>query len=418
MELRPTGGFIGSVATVSVADGVMAPPVVQDVYTLDGQLKGHVDPPRPIRELLRQEHWYLRDSNWDPDFRKSGERAAWFYEKETGHAVDGVIAMTSSLFTQLLGVTGPIDLPDYNDRITKENFFGKALFYTKADFFPGSTQKKDFLGSLTTAMLGRLTSGSAPNTAAILQTMLAAIATGEIQFWFPDTNAQTISANAGWTGELTGPLPCESEASPCMPMRIALVESNMGVNKVNFFIKRTVKSRVNIGDEGAVAGTIAITYHNTSTGDAAIAGGGTYLVYLRAYLPPDALVASTTIDGEDIPPQDTRTNDHALPYRDSDETVDGSAVVSLAFTVPPGSARTVTIPYRRGLPVSFTQGKAEFAMVFRKQPGVVDTPLDLAIGYPGRWSTDAPTESFANIREVRYNTLLDATKTFVVKFKK
>ncbi|KKU82477.1 MAG: hypothetical protein UY10_C0032G0013, partial [Microgenomates group bacterium GW2011_GWA2_47_8] len=40
MELRPAGGFIGSIATLGIEDGFMETPVVQDVYALDGQLKG------------------------------------------------------------------------------------------------------------------------------------------------------------------------------------------------------------------------------------------------------------------------------------------------------------------------------------------------------------------------------------------
>ena len=74
----------------------MDPPQIQDVHVVDGQLKGHVDPPTPIKELLEQEHWYLRDSNWNPDFTISGEKAAWFYEKETGLKVDGVIAVDAA----------------------------------------------------------------------------------------------------------------------------------------------------------------------------------------------------------------------------------------------------------------------------------------------------------------------------------
>ncbi len=414
MELRPTGGFIGSVAIVSVEEGVMETPVVQDVYALDGQLKGHVDPPTPVKELLRQEHWYLRDSNWDPDFRVSGEKAAWFYEKETGQTVDGVVAITSSLLTQLLAVTGPIDLPDYNDRVTRENFFGKSLFYTKADFFPGSTQKKDFLGSLTTAILGRVTRGNHADAAGVLRVMMRELAAGEIQFWFPHIQAQAIAEQAGWAGALVRTVPCETVEPSCMVERIGLVEGNMGVNKVNFFITRSVKSRVDISDDGGIDGTIAITYQNTSTDDAALTGGGTYLTYLRAYLPPDALVVSATLDGEEIPT--TNAKDRTVPYRDPDETVDGSAVAGFAFTVPPASARTVTITYRRGIPISFEDGQAEFAIVFRKQPGVTDAPLDLAIGYPAGWRGE--TGLLANAAEVRYNTVLDTTKTFVVKFKK
>ena len=68
MELRPTGGFIGSYAIMTFDKGRLAEIVVNDVYTADGQLKGHVDPPEPIRKYLGEGGWFLRDSNWDPDF--------------------------------------------------------------------------------------------------------------------------------------------------------------------------------------------------------------------------------------------------------------------------------------------------------------------------------------------------------------
>ena len=68
MELRPTGGVYRQSCSGNLADGRLADFSVEDVYTADGQLKGHVDPPPPISLLLGQEHWYLRDSNWDRIF--------------------------------------------------------------------------------------------------------------------------------------------------------------------------------------------------------------------------------------------------------------------------------------------------------------------------------------------------------------
>jgi len=404
MELRPTGGFIGSIATLGIEDGVMETPVVQDVYALDGQLKGHVDPPGPIKELLGQEHWYLRDSNWDPDFTVSGERAAWFYEKETGVAVDGVIAIATPLLTGLLDVTGPLHLPDYNDRITKENFFGKSLFYTKADFFPGSTQKKDFLGSVVVALISRLTSELTDEVPALARVVGRALASGDIQFWFPQRQTQAIIKQAGWAGEVIRPETCESSTPPCMVERVAVVESNMGVNKVNAFVKRLVKSRVDVGEDGGVDGTIALTYQNTSTDDALLSGGGVYLSYTRVYLAGDTRVGSVRIDGEEVPYSATTEN--------------GSTIIGFAFTVPPGMERTVTITYRRGVLLVFTNNESTFAVSIRKQPGMIDTNLDLAVRYPAGWNSQTATGLLANAREARYNTTLDSTKTYSITFRR
>jgi len=125
MELRPTGGFIGSIGLATFAEGRLVDFSIEDVYTVDGQLKGHVSSPQPILSLLGSEHWYLRDSNWDPDFRESGRRAAWFYEKETGTRVDGVVGVSVPFIVELLAAIGPMALADFNDTITADNFFAK-----------------------------------------------------------------------------------------------------------------------------------------------------------------------------------------------------------------------------------------------------------------------------------------------------
>lgn len=41
---------------------------ILDIYTPDGQLAGHVEPPAPIQKAFQNGEWRLRDSNWDPDF--------------------------------------------------------------------------------------------------------------------------------------------------------------------------------------------------------------------------------------------------------------------------------------------------------------------------------------------------------------
>ncbi len=424
MELRPTGGFIGSIAIVTVEGGLLNDFAVQDVYALDGQLKGHVDPPGPIKDLLNQEHWYLRDSNWDPDFRVSGERAAWFYEKETGNNVDGVIAVSVPFLTELLDLTGPLDLSDYNDRITKDNFFGKSLYYTKADFFPGSTQKKDFLSGLTIAIIAKLSSGGTTDVWSLSRAMGNALESGDIQFWFPDSQSQALAEKAGWAGRIDSRLACEPS---CTVERIRLVEANMSVSKVNAYIARSMKVRTDVSEEGEIDSTVEVLYMNASIDDAVLTGGGVYRTYLRAYLPEDALVLSVTIDGNEIPGRPAKqTGPLVLPYRDTDKPEGNVMSVGVAFDVPPGRSRKISLSYRRGKPFVFEGGRGEFIVFVRKQPGVVQTTLDAAIGYPAKWqaivNNEHKTENdrvagfLANARELRYNKTLSHTEIFSVQF--
>ncbi len=148
-ELRPTGGFIGSYGLLTFEKGKLLDFNVEDIYSADGQLKGYVEPPAPIKEFLGQNTWYFRDSNWDPDFPISAQRAEWFLKKTTNRSVDGVIAVNLPAVKELLKATGTINLTDYNEEVTADNLFERAEYHSEIDFFPGSTQKKRFLGSFS-----------------------------------------------------------------------------------------------------------------------------------------------------------------------------------------------------------------------------------------------------------------------------
>ena len=153
MELRPTGGFIGSFSIISFDKGRMTEIVVNDVYSADGQLKGHVDPPEALRIHLGEGGWYLRDANWDPDFSISADKIEWFLDKEINTKVDGVIAIDLSFVQKLLKITGPINLVDFSKTITAENIYINTQNEVESDFFPGSIKKASFLTSLSKELI-------------------------------------------------------------------------------------------------------------------------------------------------------------------------------------------------------------------------------------------------------------------------
>jgi len=106
--------FIGSFAILSFKKGALSNLEVYDVYTADGQLKGYVEPPWQLKTYLDQPTWYLRDSNWDPDFSVSAQRAEWFLDKSLGIRVDGVVGIDLSLVKNLVGVLGSLYVADYD----------------------------------------------------------------------------------------------------------------------------------------------------------------------------------------------------------------------------------------------------------------------------------------------------------------
>src|SRR3989344_1662095 len=120
-ELRPTGGFIQTVGLLTLKNGQIIDLKTFDTYSLDGQLKGYVEPPSDLKKYLGESGWYLRDSNWDPDFSLSAQRAEWFLEKEIGRKVDGVISINTTSLKHFIGILGPLSYPP--NPLNKVNYF-------------------------------------------------------------------------------------------------------------------------------------------------------------------------------------------------------------------------------------------------------------------------------------------------------
>lgn len=409
-ELRPTGGFIGSIGKLTFDEGVMREFAVQDVYAVDGQLKGHVDPPLPIRELMSQEHWYLRDSNWDPDFRTSGARAAWFYEKETGESVDGVIGISLPLIVDILGVTGPVMLSDYNEQITADNFFGKSIFYTKNNFFPGSTAKADFLGSLSRALLLRITTDTRINPAQIFAAMELSISRRDVQFLFTDSELQQLVEHFGWAGRLFTGNGCQGVAkTACVFDPLAINEANLSVSKVNAFIKHNTHREIVIASDGTVTETLTMTITNTAN-DNEPGLGGPYRTYIRFYFPTDGVIDDVTLDGVPVGERGSSTAAGALPYTELVEAPEKTRALAAALEVAPGTDRRLRISYRRGIKMPLPDRDSSVLDVLQqKQAGLSDVAQTLTIHYPVFWKAKSESEVVPQVAkdgELEYNTIL------------
>lgn len=420
-ELRPTGGFIGSVAVASFGDGRMTNLQIHDVYTFDGQLKGHVDPPVPVRELLGQEHWYLRDSNWDPDFAISAAKAAWFFQKESGIYVDGVLALNTPFIVEVLKATGPIDLPDYNDRITADNFYGKSLYYTQNDSFPGSTQKKDFLGTLARALITKITTSRTTNMPALFRAVTTALSGHDILLMFGSSELESVVAHYGWAGRVPSTTGCiGGQQTSCSFDPLITVESNMGVNKANYFVTRAVDRQVTVGTDGAISETITMSIKNASTQDQNLP----YRTYLRLLLPPDAAVAGVTFDGSQVLSRKDTAAAPSFPYLERTDTANGSYVLGIGADIPPTSEKQLSVTYTRNTVVSFGASGAVLDLFVQKQPGVSATPVHTVVRYPPEWtagieeqaSGEGDQDFIANTGQLEYNTVLTEDRLTRIRF--
>ena len=417
-ELRPTGGFIGSVMEVIIADGTVTSMEVQDVYAIDGQLKGHVDPPDPIRTILAQEHWYLRDSNWDPNFEESAQKAVWFYEKETGKTVDGVIAVNSSLIIQILTFLGSIQLPDTNDVITADNFYEKSIHYTQTDFFPGSTQKKDFLGSLVKTIMTSVVDNKAISGIQAFSILDAALKSRNIQMYFIDPEAEQLSKQFVWAGSIPSKTYCFDSSTPCIFDYNAIIESNLGVNKANYYIKREDTRDITMDASGKVTETIKRTLVNTSNNQV---GSGVYKNYMRLYLPAQAHITNFTIDNVSVPAKPTKKSATLVfPYGELDTTHADFSIIAVAFSIEPSQKTTIALQYEYTNTGTNDSNLFDMHVFGQKQSGIDAVPTIIRIQYPSVWKLDMTEKStgitLANEGYLEYNSTMLEDSDIHVRF--
>ncbi len=157
-ELRPTGGYAGTVGTVAFQDGALTERHFFDVFTLDTKPDlPYVEPPAGLKDhLLGDLPWTLADANWSPDFPTSAQDALHLYTLESGDAhIDGVIALTTYALDRLLEVTGPIQVPGYDQVVKAGDVTLTALELTRASTDP-ATNRKEFLDALANTVLDRL----------------------------------------------------------------------------------------------------------------------------------------------------------------------------------------------------------------------------------------------------------------------
>lgn len=292
MELRPTGGFIGSFGLLTFDSGRMTDLTVNDVYSADGQLRGHVEPPTPIRYYLNEANWWLRDSNWDPDFQVSAKRAEWFLDKEIDTQVDGVLAVDLNTVSEMLNVTGPVFLADYNLNITGDNLYQETQAEVQNEFFPGSRKKASFLTALSRNLIGQIEKLEEKQKLLVLGVLLKGFDERHIQVFLHEEILQNTISSLGWGGEVLVPTCGES----CYADLVGLVEANLGVNKANYFVSRNVDLMIGV-DQGVVVRKLTLTINNSA--NPALGELGTYKVYIRALIPRDSsLVSAKAIMGE------------------------------------------------------------------------------------------------------------------------
>jgi hypothetical protein len=404
-ELRPTGGFMGSFAEVTLdrgdITGIRVPP--GGTYDLQGQLRVRVLPPEPLQ--LVSARWEFQDANWSPDFPTAAEKIRWFWDKSGQSTVDGVVAVNESFVENLLKITGPIDMPEYGKTIDASNFLLETQKAVELEYDKTANTPKKFLGDLAPKLFDRLKSLKKEQWLEVAKLLSDALETKDIQVALRNPDEEQLAERYGWNGRI------KDTAGDAL----ALIESNIAGQKTDGVIAEQATHHVQIKDDGTIEDTVTLTRtHNGKKGE--LFRGVRNVSYLRAYVPEGSMLVSA--DGfrtpdkkffQTVNPDDVK--DQAIDAIESKETSFGQGVtVSIEgsrtvfggwMQLDPGMTQTITLKYTLPMTVSDILSKTNdapdsasvrpsargaFLLLETSQSGKTNRDLTTTVDYPASWN--------------------------------
>lgn len=277
-ELRPGGGFLGQYAIIKTKNGDVVSTFVEDANLLDQRISADVPTPYPFERKIQLRKWKFRDSNFSPDFPTNAAKAEYFYRLAGGREkFEGVIAVNSLTFNNILALTGPIQIPGDSNTYTSTDGAQKLEERVERAYLgedvPAELKqaRKNIMKRLAVEIMNKaVTVGNIPKLAEFAQTELQ---NKDIMFFFKDPALQSLVESVHWDGSVTKDWSSDY---------LMLVDANMGALKTDFYIKRSLEYTADYTGEKPT-GTLVYTYSNTApygnwrTSD--------YHTYLRAYVP-------------------------------------------------------------------------------------------------------------------------------------
>jgi hypothetical protein len=386
-EIRATGGFIGTYGIVKIDEGKISQLTIDGIYNPDGQLKERVIPPKPIQKMSAT--WSMHDANWWPDFPKSAEKVAWFYQKTGGPTVDGVFAITPKIMEDFLQITGPITLDQYGVTVNADNFVEVTQYKVEKDYDKQLNRPKQILADLAPVVLEKIMSAPPEKWVEVLNVFSDNLERREIQAYFFDSNIQKEVSRLGWSGEI---LQTPKDY-------LAVINTNISGLKTDKVIEQKIDHQAEIKPDGSIVDTVTLTrthngghekydYYNAVNSD-----------WLRVYVPKgsELLRAEGYTREVDSPPVDYQklgfVQDEMVANEENSTNMDqytgtrvyedsGKTVFANWTYVSPGETLTVKYSYLLPFKLRFDDLKKPadtYSLLMQKQAGDENSTYSSAV---------------------------------------
>lgn len=391
-ELRPGGGFIGSYGVMSVEKGKPSILKIEGTEALDNAAASiGIEPVQPLAKYLGIKKMQLRDSNWSPDFPTNAKLAMQMYRDEGGAystELDGVIAVTPTLFEELLKITGPIKVGDIE--FTSDNFTEKLEYeveYGYKNRGKDFSERKNLLGELSNAMLPRLVATSFTHWKDYLQLVPKMLQEKQIVLYSIYEDERNYLADQDWDGAFR----FSSDDF------LLWTDANLGSLKTDVAIQRSLNYAISPSGTDKMVSVATMRYNHT--------GGFTwrttrYRDYVRIFVP----LGSKLIEAKGATDGSTASN-KKLPVDEGDEG--GYHWFGAYISIEPGKQGSLSFSYVLPQSVADKIKNGEYYLLVPKQIGTLKNRLTLDLNFGKKLVRATPPENMEKFGDSRYELTTD-----------
>jgi hypothetical protein len=391
-ELRPTGGFIGSLGVITLENGEITKQDYSSVYLLEDRTRGYLPAPAPIARYLGgatpyEVGWGIRDANWSPDFPTSARTLEWMLLHHRDLKVDGVIGFTTYAVGGLIDTLGPLNVPGIDQPMTSASWYQlaeTAIYGEQAGVRPiaGSQENKgEVLGEVLNTIVARIQAANQEELPKLLRTLQSLVERREILVSFHDEAPAELARRYEASGVF---------APPETGDVLGLIDANLSYSKVGPYIDETIEYDVWLTESGLPERSrVTVSYTNRITNEQSRDPGrrvggqefdpqtgkfvsvpGLYGTYARVYIPENSRLTGVEPAGAEV----VTTPELGFLSIEHYESIpaEGSRSFSYEYQIPP--ERQEPGVYR--LTVIKQPGTPAHTLIVRVHPaaGTVATP--------------------------------------------
>ncbi|MDP2683911.1 MAG: DUF4012 domain-containing protein [bacterium] len=420
-EIRPTGGFIGSLALMDIYKGKIENLEVPGggIYDVAGQLAEKIISPKPM--WLVNPHWNIQDSNWFVDFPTSAEKINWFYERTGKASVNGVIAITPEVIVGLLEITGPIEMPEYGKTIDSSNFIRTTQYQAEVAYDREENQPKKLIGDLLPIIFDKIFSAEAKDFLQVIDVFSSSLSDKSMILNFNDPELQSAIEGLSWAGQIK-----ETDKDYLM-----VVTTNIAGGKTDHVVDQLVTHQAQIAKDGSIIDTVTISRtHQGNQLD--LFEGQDNVAYMRIYVPAGSELIS--VEGFDempsfryLLPDEDAVMDEQLKNIEQNSIINeesgtritdefGKKVYGNWISIAPGETQELVITYKLPFRLDF-QGLFDksdsYSLFVQKQPGQLNnyfiSEINLNESLEYIWAQD---NIYITDKKAEYITDLDTDKYY------